>query len=190
MTEQRSATQAEVDFDSRLPVRGMQLQLVETEPGQTSTAAESALESADGVVYAEPNFYRRASLRPTDVSFPLQWSLENTGQQGGTPGADVNAVAAWDRSTGSAQTVLAVVDSGVFLEIIPIWRARRGQTRARRGRDARPTAWTTTATVSSTTFGAGTGSAPTRTRTTSTATAPTWPGLPEPAATTCRVWPA
>ena len=67
--------QAEVDFDSRLPVRGMQLQLVEAEPGQTSTAAESALESADGVVYAEPNFYRRASLRPTDVSFPLQWSL-------------------------------------------------------------------------------------------------------------------
>ena len=106
--------QAEVDFDSRLPVRGMQLQLVETEPGQTSTAAESALESADGVVYAEPNFYRRASLRPTDVSFPLQWSLENTRQQGGTPGADVNAVSAWDLTTGSAQTVLAVVDSGVF----------------------------------------------------------------------------
>ena len=113
----------------------------------------------------------------------------NTGQQGGTPGADVNAVAAWDRSTGSAQTVLAVVDSGVFLghpDLAGAAWANPGET----GRDARPTAWTTTATVWSTTFAAGTGSAPTRTRTTSTATALTWRVLPARAATTRRVWPA
>jgi subtilisin family serine protease len=106
---------AEVDFDSRLPVHGVQLQLVETEPGQSAAAAGRELERADGVVYAEPNFYRRASLRPNDPSFRQQWSLENTGQLGGVPGADVNAAAAWDITTGSPQTLLAVVDSGVSL---------------------------------------------------------------------------
>ena len=106
---------AGVDLDSRLPVRGLDLQLVAAEPGQSAAAAERALEQTDGVVYAEPNFYRRAFLRPTDPSFGLQWDFENTGQSGGTPGADVNAVSAWDITTGSAATVVAVVDSGVFL---------------------------------------------------------------------------
>jgi subtilisin family serine protease len=102
---------AGVDLDSRLPVRGIDLQLVAAEPGQSAAAAERSLEQADGVVYAEPNFYRRAFLRPADPRFPEQWDLENTGQ----PGADVNAVSAWDITTGSAATVVAVVDSGVSL---------------------------------------------------------------------------
>ena len=106
---------AGVDLDSRLPVRGLDLQLVEAEPGQSASVAKRALEQTDGVVYAEPNFYRRAFLRPTDPSFGLQWDFENTGQLGGVPGADVNAVSAWDITTGSAATVVAVVDSGVFL---------------------------------------------------------------------------
>jgi subtilisin family serine protease len=106
---------AGVDLDSRLSVRGVDLQLVEAEPGQSAGAAERALEQADGVVYAEPNFYRRASLRPTDPSFQFQWDFENTGQSGGLPGADVNAVSAWDLTTGSPGTVVAVVDSGVSL---------------------------------------------------------------------------
>ena len=124
---------AGVDLDSRLPVRGLDLQLVDAEPGQSAAAAERALEQTDGVVYAEPNFYRRAFLRPTDPSFGLQWDFENTGQSGGVLGADVNAVSAWDLTTGSAATVVAVVDSGVSLAT-PTWPARAGPTRARRAR--------------------------------------------------------
>jgi len=54
---------------------------------------------------------------PNDTSFGLQYSLRNTGQsvegQTGTVGIDIDAVRAWDISTGSAQTLIAVVDTGI-----------------------------------------------------------------------------
>ena len=99
---------AQVGFAERLPVRG--LHVVEVDAGQTTAAAERSLERADGVAYAEPNFYRRSFLRPSDSSFGLQWAFQNTGQSGGLAGADVNAVAAWDITTGSPATTVAVVE--------------------------------------------------------------------------------
>lgn len=52
-------------------------------------------------------------LGPQDEpSFGQQWSLENTGQTGGTPDADIDATEAWAITTGS-DVVVAVVDSGV-----------------------------------------------------------------------------
>jgi subtilisin family serine protease len=54
---------------------------------------------------------------PDDPLFRLQWALQNTGQVfgglAGTPGADVGAPEAWQRTTGSAAVTVAVVDSGV-----------------------------------------------------------------------------
>ncbi|MDD1730337.1 MAG: S8 family serine peptidase, partial [Methanospirillum sp.] len=49
---------------------------------------------------------------PSDPFYPLQWNLKNTGQYGGTPGADIHAEEAWNLTTGS-DVVVAVVDSGV-----------------------------------------------------------------------------
>ena len=54
---------------------------------------------------------------PNDPYYTQCWGLENTGQivsgLSGTPGADVSARAAWHVSTGSASTIIAVMDSGV-----------------------------------------------------------------------------
>lgn len=54
---------------------------------------------------------------PNDPGYPVQWALENTGQPvnnvTGMPGADVRARAAWHLTTGSADTVIAILDSGV-----------------------------------------------------------------------------
>lgn len=44
--------------------------------------------------------------------FDEQWSLENTGQTGGVPGADIDARSAWRWTLGSG-SVIAIVDSGV-----------------------------------------------------------------------------
>src|SRR5437773_1513783 len=48
------------------------------------------------VEYAEPNFEVQALLTPNDPQFPLMYNLHNTGQTGGTVGADIHAVQAWD----------------------------------------------------------------------------------------------
>ncbi|MCE7874976.1 hypothetical protein DYH09_32065, partial [bacterium CPR1] len=50
---------------------------------------------------------------PNDLDSRL-WGLKNTGQDGGTAGADINALAAWQVTTGSARgPVIAVVDTGI-----------------------------------------------------------------------------
>ncbi|HUR28127.1 MAG TPA: S8 family serine peptidase, partial [Planctomycetota bacterium] len=49
---------------------------------------------------------------PNDALFAQQWHLRNTGQSGGTPGADIGAVSAWDFATGDPSVVIAIVDSG------------------------------------------------------------------------------
>ncbi len=50
---------------------------------------------------------------PTDPYFPKQWHLCNTGQTGGTPGADIRAPEAWEITTGDPNIVIAVLDCGV-----------------------------------------------------------------------------
>jgi subtilisin family serine protease len=50
---------------------------------------------------------------PNDQYFPLQWHLYNTGQSGGTPGADIRAPEAWEITTGDPNIVVAVLDCGV-----------------------------------------------------------------------------
>jgi subtilisin family serine protease len=50
---------------------------------------------------------------PNDEYFPLQWHLHNTGQSGGTPGADTRAPEAWEITTGDPNVVIALFDCGV-----------------------------------------------------------------------------
>lgn len=85
--------------------------------------ATGALEAAEAlsawteVEWAEPNFYKQAQLHftPNDPLFPKQQYLHNTGRNGGTPGADADAAAAWDLTRGSAGITIAILDDGVDL---------------------------------------------------------------------------
>ena len=52
---------------------------------------------------------------PNDPLFSEQWHLHNTGQTGGTPGADANVIPAWQKATGKDVTI-GIVDSGVQFE--------------------------------------------------------------------------
>jgi parallel beta-helix repeat protein len=53
------------------------------------------------------------SYIPNDPYFNEQWALDNTGQNGGTPGADIHAPEAWEITKGSSDVVIAIIDTGV-----------------------------------------------------------------------------
>jgi subtilisin family serine protease len=57
---------------------------------------------------------------PNDPMFGQQWNFHNTGQSGGVPGADVDALRAWGITTGGLTAhgdtiVVAVIDGGCHL---------------------------------------------------------------------------
>jgi hypothetical protein len=67
-------------------------------------------------VWAEPNLAGEMFKNAiNDPYYPLQWHLNNTGQTGGTPGADVDAPEAWAITAGSPSIVIALIDDGCDL---------------------------------------------------------------------------
>jgi subtilisin family serine protease len=78
----------------------------------TVPQALAAYRASSAAVSAEPDYYLAASSIPNDPQFSQQWNLNNTGQTGGTPGADIHAVNAWNVST-SSNTLIAQMDTGV-----------------------------------------------------------------------------
>ncbi len=81
--------------------------------GLTVGEGIARLESSPGVVAAQPNFIYRVQATPNDPHFPSLVGLKNTGQNGGIPGADIDAESAWNITTGSLSVVVAVLDLGV-----------------------------------------------------------------------------
>ncbi len=71
------------------------------------------LESDPRVLYAEPNYLLHIAKTPDDPDFDKLWGLQNLGQTGGTNGADVGAMAAWDIATGSQEVIVAIIDTGI-----------------------------------------------------------------------------
>ena len=68
---------------------------------------------------------------PDDQLFYTQWALNNTGQNGGYPGSDIDALAAWDFGTGGVTAlgdtiVVAILDGGSDLnhEDLDFWKNR------------------------------------------------------------------
>jgi subtilisin family serine protease len=86
------------------------------EGGLAVPEALRRLAGAPDIEYAEPNYLLHATRTPDDPLLPQQYSLENTGQEDGTAGADIDAARAWDLSTGGASVIVAVIDSGIDLD--------------------------------------------------------------------------
>ncbi len=85
----------------------------------TEAGAEKFLESlqtSQSVKLAQFNHrVQRRSLVPNDVSFGSQWNMMNTGQSGGTIGADIDATDAWainhsNVTANGDSIVIAIVD--------------------------------------------------------------------------------
>jgi len=75
----------------------------------------AALRDSGLFEYVQPDYAHTHGLSPSDTRFQdgTLWGLSNTGQDGGKIGADIQAVQAWDITTGSSNVVVAVIDTGI-----------------------------------------------------------------------------
>lgn len=103
----------ELTFARSLPYSPMTFVAAVSQSGDAVNTAQSIFQSGR-VRFAVPQFARTTNPReiPDDPLFPDQWHLLNAGQNGGTPGEDLNIVSAWDTATGISSLV-AIVDNGV-----------------------------------------------------------------------------
>ncbi len=102
------------------------LRVLKIPAGQSVAQSVAKLKATGRYDFVEPDYLRHARIVPNDPSFPLQWGLNNTGQTGGTAGADIHAPAAWDILHDAPNVVVAVLDSGIRLThtdlVANLWR--------------------------------------------------------------------
>jgi len=89
------------------------LDLARLPKGVTVESALARYRALPNVAYAQPNYLHHIDAIPNDSRFEDLWGMNNTGQTGGTPDADIDAPEAWDQQTGSSDVVVAVIDTGV-----------------------------------------------------------------------------
>lgn len=108
------------DFGERLNDRFEgQLAHVRLSP---DTTPEEAVEHWSGdprVEYVATNDYVQSFGDGSEKLNPKSWALHNSGQTGGTPDADIDALEAWTQQTGRGANndgpIIAVLDTGVDL---------------------------------------------------------------------------
>ena len=91
----------------------LDIHLVRLNHGKSVEDAIDSYQKEPEVEYAEPNYKVTLQTTPSDPWFYELWGLNNTGQTGGTPGADISATEAWDITTGDNNVVVAVIDTGI-----------------------------------------------------------------------------
>jgi subtilisin family serine protease len=116
-----------VDGHVRPLTPGLNLQTMTLASSEDPLIASKRLSGTPGVMAAEPNWIREPlEVIPNDPAFADQWGLSNTGQAHtiadpppdsvqGLVDADADVSDAWSFTQGSAETVIAIIDSGADL---------------------------------------------------------------------------
>jgi subtilisin family serine protease len=94
----------------------LKVQVVSVPDGATVENFISKLNSSGLVEFAEPDYIIHAAATiPNDPYFldGSLWGLNNYGQNGGTPDADIDAPEAWDVISSASNVVVAILDTGV-----------------------------------------------------------------------------
>ncbi|WP_282126118.1 fibronectin type III domain-containing protein [Marinifilum flexuosum] len=108
----------ELEFNSPTPVK----QLIESYNNIAEISIAEGVHAVKHVAMDEGNKIAPAAL-PSGTNDPLfgdQWHYENTGQNNGTPGADISLLEAWQIETGNANVIVAVEDGGVDFDHVDL----------------------------------------------------------------------
>lgn len=84
---------------------GRNMYVVDLPEGSDVVAVASALRGQAGVLAAEPDILTYPAAIPNDPQYSYQYHLPQ-----------IKAPAAWDVATGSAEVVIAIIDSGVYTD--------------------------------------------------------------------------
>ncbi len=91
------------------------LRVIELDNTDNLADAITRLQATGRYDFVEVDRIRHLDATPNDPSFSAQWALNNTGTSGGSVGADIKAVAAWDIIHDAPNVIVAIVDTGVNL---------------------------------------------------------------------------
>ncbi len=113
----RLAARADADAGFVRTLGDPRFQLLRAQVGQSVAEALAALRGSPDVRTVARDTYDVPQATTNDPLFGQLWGLQNVGAgvggaAGAVPGADVNALAAWDRTRGTSSTVVADIDSG------------------------------------------------------------------------------
>jgi PKD repeat protein len=72
-----------------------------------------SMTSRRGILFAGPTYQIKLMVTPNDTDFSKLYGMHNTGQTGGTSDADIDAPEAWDKTTGSTDLIVAIIDTGI-----------------------------------------------------------------------------
>lgn len=112
----------EVEFTSSTPVS----QLIKSYQGVPEVAMAEAINATkqiEGVELPSNDNVPVLTALPSgtnDPRFVDQWHYENTGQNDGTPGADISLLDAWTVETGNSSVIVAIEDGGIDFDHIDL----------------------------------------------------------------------
>lgn len=106
----KANTQSATSAQSSAATTSLTVGLVTSKTLSTKKLIEKLSADSD-VQIAEPNY--RVHALTNDSYFSKQWGLKNTGQNGGVEGNATNVEKKWEKTKGSDDVVVAVVDTGV-----------------------------------------------------------------------------
>ena len=91
------------------------LQIIRLPPGDSVPSFIAKYEQSGLVVFAEPDYEGQVAGLPNDPKFldGTLWGLNNSGQNGGTLDADIDAPEGWDVLNSASNIVVAVLDIGM-----------------------------------------------------------------------------
>ena len=115
-TQQRSNSGLHLKAEQQKRFKALDIELWELKEAQTIDVLALVKQYKDhpAIEFIEPNYiYSSFETTPNDEQFNEQWALNNTGQTGGTPAADIHATTAWEIQKESPSVKVAIIDTGI-----------------------------------------------------------------------------
>ena len=113
----KKSTHDKMDASVLTEISAIGVQKVKSKFGKSTEDLVRQYKNDPDVLYAEPNGLYYIQALPNDPKFPNLWGLNNTGQivagVAGNQDADIDAPEAWGLFTGTANTIVADIDTGV-----------------------------------------------------------------------------